>query len=100
MAYKQKDMNYFFVDELVIAQREDRVPRAERGRVEDPTAECLVHSGESVLDADSLPKSVDILAHHKPKKLWDGATTAPRVQRNVMDYGYRFHSRINWVDCI
>jgi DNA repair photolyase len=100
MAYKQKDMNYFFVDELIRAQKEDRAPKAERGRVEDPTAECLIHSGESVLDTDGLPKSVDVRAHHKPKKLWEGSKIAPVVQRNVMDYGYRFHSEINWVDCI
>jgi hypothetical protein len=100
MAYKQKDMNYFFVDELIRAQREDRAPRAERGRVEDPTAECLFHSGESVLTADGLPKTVDVRAHHKPKKLWEGSKTPPVVQRHVMDYGYRYHSEISWFDCI
>jgi DNA repair photolyase len=99
-AYKQKDMNYFYVDELIRAQREDRAPKSERGRIEDPTAECLVHSGESVLNADGIPKTVEVLGHHKPKKLWNGSKTPPEVQRNVMDYGYRFHSEINWVDCI
>ena len=100
MAYKQKDMNYFFVDELVRAHQENRDPKPERGRVEDPTAECLVHSGESVLDAAGVPKTVEVRAHHKPKKLWEGAKTPPIVQRNVMDYGYRLHSSINWIDCI
>jgi DNA repair photolyase len=100
MAYKQKDMNYFFVDELVRAQKENRAPKAERGRVEDPTAECLIHSGESVLDQDGLPKKVEVLSHHKPKKLWNGSKTPPAVQRSVMDYGYRLHSTINWVDCV
>jgi DNA repair photolyase len=99
-AYKQKDMNYFYVDELIRAQKEDRAPKSERGRIEDPTAECLVHSGESVLNADGMPKTVEVLGHHKPKKLWNGSKTPPEVQRNVMDYGYRFHSEINWVDCI
>jgi DNA repair photolyase len=99
-AYKQKDMNYFFVDELVRAQKENRAPKAERGRVEDPTAECLIHSGESVLNQDGLPKTVEVLSHHKPKKLWNGSKTPPKVQRCVMDYGYKLHSAINWIDCI
>ena len=99
-AYKQKDMNYFFVDELISAQRETRAPKAERGRVEDPTAECLIHSGESVLDPGGLPKSVEVLGHHKPKKDWKGAKTPPLIQRHVMDYGYGLHSDINWVDCV
>jgi DNA repair photolyase len=100
MAYKQKDMNYFYVDELIRAHDEDRAPKAERGRVEDPTAECLIHSGESVLEPGGAPKRVEVLSHHKPKKLWNGATTPPKVQRSMMDYGYRFHSAIHWVDCI
>jgi DNA repair photolyase len=99
-AYKQKDMNYFFVDELIRAQKENRAPKAERGRVEDPTAECLIHSGESVLDEKGVPKTVEVLGHHKPKKLWRGSNTPPPVQRNVMDYGYGLHSAINWIDCV
>ena len=100
MAYKQKDMNYFFVDELIRAHQEDRAPKAERQRVEDPTAECLVHSGESVVDQSGAPKTVEVRAHHRPRKDWGGAKTPPIVQRSVMDYGYRLHSKINWVDCI
>ena len=100
MAYKQKDMNYFFVDELVRAQSENRAPKAERGRVEDPTAECLIHSGESVLDASGSPVTVEVLSHHKLKKLWNGSKTPPEVRRSVMDYGYRLHSSIHWVDCV
>jgi DNA repair photolyase len=99
-AYKQKDMNYFFVDELIRAHEQDRAPKAERQRVEDPTAECLVHSGESVADENGEPRTVEVRAHHQPRKLWGGAKTPPMVQRSVMDYGYRLHSTIDWVDCI
>ena len=31
-AYKQKDLNYFYVDELIAAHKADRAPREERGR--------------------------------------------------------------------
>jgi len=78
MAYKQKDMNYFFVDELVRAQRENRAPRAERGRVEDPTAECLIHSGESVLDSARVLKTVAVFGYHKPKNIGPDQTHHPR----------------------
>jgi DNA repair photolyase len=98
-AYKQKDMNYFYVDELINAQRDNRAPKAERGRVEDPTAECLIHSGESVNGSDGNSSSVTVHAHHKPRKEW-GGQTPPAVTRNVMDFGYHLHSSINWVDCI
>ena len=99
-AYKQKDMNYFYVDELISAHSEDRAPKAERGRVEDPTAECLIHSGESVLDEEGTPRQVEVRAHHKPKKKWNGEKTPPAVMRSVMDFGYKLHSAIDWVDCI
>ena len=99
-AYKQKDMNYFYVDELINAQRENRAPKAERGRVEDPTAECLIHSGESVAAPDGSSRTVEVRAHHKPKKEWGGAKAPPAVIRSVMDFGYNLHSKIDWVDCI
>ena len=99
-AYKQKDMNYFYVDELIKAQAEGRAPKAERGRIEDPTAECLIHSGESVCDASGAPRVVEVHAYHKPKKDWGGAKTPPVVRRNVMDFKYGEHSTIDWVDCI
>jgi hypothetical protein len=59
-----------------------------------------VHSGESVADENGAPRTVEVRAHHQPRKLWGGAKTPPMVQRSVMDYGYRFHSTIDWVDCI
>lgn len=98
-AYKQKDMNYFYVDELIRAHEADRAPKPERGRVEDPTAECLIHSGESVKDEAGNPRTVEVFGFHKPKQDW-GGPVVPKVTRNVMDYGYRHHSKLNWVDCI
>ena len=99
-AYKQKDLNHYHVDELLRAHREGRAPRPERGRVEDPTAECLLHSGERVLDGNGNALRVEVRAHHKPKKDWYGSKTPPAVLRSVMDFGYRLHSGVDWVDCI
>ena len=97
-AYKQKDLNYFFVDELLAAHRDGRPPKRERGRVEDSTAECLIHSGESVRDENGVPLSVDVEAWHQPKKEW-GGSNPPMIRRHLMDYGYSLHSSIDWVDC-
>jgi hypothetical protein len=98
-AYKQKDMNYFYVDELIRAHEADEAPKQERNRLEDPTAECLIHSGESVRDAEGEIKTVEVRAYHIPQKKRDGLGV-PKVTRAVMDFGYRLHSPINWEDCI
>lgn len=97
-AYKQKDLNYFHVDELLRAHREGRPPRPERGRMEDPDTELLIHSGESVLGQDGVPEFVSVPGLHLPRKKW-GGPERPTVQRPKMDYGYRFHSNIDWIDC-
>lgn len=97
-AYKQKDLNYYFVDELLDAHAQKRPSRRERGRVEDPTAECLVHSGESVRDEHGNPRTVEVEAWHLPKKEW-GGPTPPKIHRHMMDYGYSLHSPIDWIDC-
>ena len=78
--------------------RPGRPPRRERGRVEDPTAECLVHSGESVRDEKGNPRTVEVEAWHLPKKEW-GGPTPPKIHRHMMDYGYSLHSPIDWIDC-
>lgn len=98
-AYKQKDLNYFYVDELLAAQREDRAPRPERGRSEDPTAETLIHSGETVRDADGKESFADVLGYHVPKSEWTNRQP-PRLRRRVMDFGYSLHSPIVWGDCV
>lgn len=97
-AFKQKDLNYFHVDELLLAHREGRSPRPERGRMEDPDTELLIHSGESVVGADGAPEYVTLPGLHLPRKKW-GGPVRPNVQRAKMDYGYRFHSNIDWIDC-
>jgi DNA repair photolyase len=98
-AYKQKDMNYFYVDELIRAHQADEAPKPERGRLEDPTAECLIHSGESVRDAQGQIQTVEVSGYHVPKKRREGLGV-PKVTRSVMDFGYRLHSTIDWKDCI
>ena len=98
-AYKQKDLNYFYVDELRNAYRQGRAPRPERGRTEDPTAELLVHSGETARDKDGNDRLARVLAFHLPRKEW-GGEKPPLIRRRVMDFGYAKHSKINWVDCI
>jgi len=99
MAYKQKDLNYFHVDELIDAHREARAPKCERGRLEDPSAEVLIHSGESVRDPQNHLRHANVHAYHLPRKTWPHKSTPPPLRRHVMDFGYRFHSPINWVDC-
>lgn len=99
LAYKQKDLNYYHVDELLAAHREQRAARSERGRSEDPSAEVLVHSGESVLDEAGAERRADVQAWHLPKSEWDGPCP-PAVRRPVMDFGYRLHSPIDWADCV
>ena len=97
-AYKQKDLNYYFVDELLDAHTDGRPPRRERGRIEDPTAECLIHSGESVRDENGNLRLVEVQAWHQPKKDW-GALRPPTIRRHMMDFGYALHSPIDWIDC-
>ena len=99
-AYKQKDLNYYYVDELILAHQGGRPPKPERRRVEDPTAECLIRSGESARDENGTVRRVEVRAYHQPKKEWNGSKTPPAVVRSVMDFGYRLHSDIDWVDCI
>ena len=101
-AFKQKDLNYYYVEELVAAEQEGRDPVEHKGRFEDPSTELLEHSGEFVRDEQGQPVEVEVMESN-PKKvgivaLRDG--TAPRLRRRKMDYGYRFHSDIDWVDCI
>ncbi len=101
-AYKQKDLNYFYVDELINAQRAGRAPKRERGRTEDPTAELLIHSGETVRKADGSDRFAQVRGLHLPRKKW-GANkplTPPMLRRRVMDFGYTQHSKINWIDCV
>lgn len=98
-AYKQKDLNYFYVDELRNAHRQGRAPRPERGRTEDPTAELLIHSGETVRDKDGKDRFKRVQALHLPRKEW-GGEKPPLIRRRVMDFGYEKHSRIDWIDCI
>lgn len=99
-AYKQKDLNYFHVDELIAAHQAGRSPRSERGRLEDPSAEVLVHSGESVLDDQRRILKAEVMALHRPRKEWGDPGYPPLIMRPVMDFGYNKHSIINWIDCI
>jgi DNA repair photolyase len=104
-AYKQKDLNYFYVDELINAHRADRAPKEERGRSEDPTAELLIHSGETVRNADGSDRTVEVHGWHLPKEEWlkdasGKAMSPPPIKRRVMDFGYAKHSKLNWIDCV
>ena len=100
-AYKQKDLNYFHVDELIKANAENRPPKPERSRSEDPTCEVLVRSGETVRDAAGNDKLVAVKALHLPRRKWPkGRRTAPKIDRRQMDFGYALHSTIDWVDCV
>lgn len=104
-AYKQKDLNYFYVDDLRSAHRAGRGPKPERGRTEDPTAEVLIHSGETVRDEQGKDRFATVRGWHLPKNEWikgpDGKPrTPPRIQRRVMDFGYAQHSKIDWIDCV
>jgi DNA repair photolyase len=100
-AYKQKELNYYYVDELIRANRENRPPAPERSRSEDPTAEALIHSGETVKDKDGNDRLVSVQALHMPRKDWPkGSRAAPVILRRMMDLGYHMHSKIDWVDCL
>jgi hypothetical protein len=101
-AFKQKDLNYFYVDELISAHNQGRTPKEERGRSEDPTAEVLVHSGETAKDAQGQDRVAAVRAWHLPRGQWGAGqpTEPPLITRRVMDFGYGQHSRINWEDCI
>lgn len=95
-AYKQKDLNYFYIDELIAAHEANRAPKEERGRIEDPSAEILIHSGESVIDRDGSTVMAEVEPLHIPKKKRPAGT----IHRPVMDFGYMSHSDIDWVDCV
>jgi DNA repair photolyase len=104
-AYKQKDLNYFYVDELIAANKADRAPREERGRSEDPTSELLIQSGETVRADDGSDRTVEVQGWHIPKKEWPKDASGkpvnpPVIKRRVMDFGYEKHSNINWIDCV
>jgi DNA repair photolyase len=101
-AYKQKDLNYFYVDDLIAAHSDGRAPKEERGRSEDPTAEVLIHSGETVKDAASQDRVAAVRAWHLPRKEWGGEDTRqpPEITRRVMDFGYALHSKVDWIDCV
>jgi len=93
------------VDELLDAHRTGRAPKPERGRTEDPTAELLVHSGETARDADRHDRLAEVQGLHMPRSEWQEVPgtkkkTPPVLRRRVMDFGYAQHSQIDWVDCI
>ena len=104
-AYKQKDLNYYYVDELINAHEANRAPKEERGRSEDPTSELLIHSGETVRNADGSDRTVEVQGWHIPKKEWPKDASGkpvnpPVIKRRVMDFGYAQHSKIDWIDCV
>jgi len=99
-AYKQKNLNYFFIDELLRAKTENRPPVPEQSRSEDPSTEVLVHSGETVKDKGN-DRLVRVRAWHLPRKKWPtGSRLAPMIKRRQMDFGYSMHSKIDWKDCV
>lgn len=98
-AFKSKDLNYYYIDELLRERQPGDKLRQQKGRVEDPDVEILEHSGEGVTDGAGHPVVVDVDDFAAPKSLWvDGRR--PVVSRQVMDFGYRGMSDIDWVDCV
>ena len=98
-AFKSKDLNYFYVDELLDADREGRTARAQKGRFEDPNVEVLEKSGEDVLDHQGNPIEVEVEDYSVAKREWiDGKP--PMIRRRMMNYGYKDISNRDWVDCV
>ena len=98
-AFKSKDLNYYYVEELLASIEEGRFPKRQKGRFEDPNVELLERSGEDVLDQDGNPIEVEVGDYTVAKKEWiDGKP--PRVRRRMMNYGYKEISNIDWVDCV
>jgi len=67
-AYKQKDLNYFHVDDSSKRTPKTARPNRKRSRSEDPTCEVLVRSGETVRDAAGNDKLVAVKALHLPRR--------------------------------
>ena len=98
-AFKSKDLNYYYVDELFAADREGRAPREQKGKAEDPDVEVLEKSGEAVLDQAGNPIEVEVRDYTVKKRDWiDGMP--PTIKREMMNYGYKEISNIDWVDCV
>jgi DNA repair photolyase len=98
-AFKSKDLNYYYVEELLDSQAEGRAPLEQKGRFEDPAVEMLEKSGEAVVDENGNPIQVEVGDYSVPKKKWTSGRPPP-IKRPVMDYGYRDISPINWIDSV
>jgi hypothetical protein len=86
-AFKSKDLNYYYVDELLAAVREGRSAKEQKGRFEDPNVELLERSGEDVLDQFGKPIEIEVGDYNEPKKKWiDGKPST--IKRRKMNYGY------------
>ena len=92
-------INYYFVDELLAADREGRRAKEQKGKFEDPNVEFLERSGENVLDQARSPIEVEVGDYNMPKREW-GGYRPPVIKRKVMNYGYKEISNIDWVDCV
>ena len=97
-AFKSKDLNYYYVDELLAADREGRDLKKQRGRFEDPDVEILEKSGEEVLGEEGNVMEVEVRDFYRGKK--EGWASAPRRKRRKMNFGYREISNIDWIDCV
>lgn len=98
-AFKSKDLNYYYVDELLAASREGRPAKEQKGRFEDPSVELLERSGENVLDPFGNPVEVEVGDYNVAKRAWiDGLP--PKTKRKKMNYGYSEISNRDWVDCV
>lgn len=98
-AFKSKDLNYYYVDELLAANREGRPAKEQKGRFEDPNVELLEKSGEDLLDQAGNPVEVEVRDFNVAKREWiDGKP--PTMKRKMMNYGYKEISNIDWVDCV
>ena len=98
-AFKSKDLNYFYVDELLDAHREGRPAKEQKGRFEDPNVEVLEKSGEGVLDQQGNPIEVEVGDFTVPQREW-GGYRPPMIKRRMMNYGYKDISNRDWVDCV
>ena len=98
-AFKSKDLNYYYVEELLQSIEEDRFPKEQKGRFEDPNIEVLEKSGEGVLDQQGNSIEVEVGDYNVAKREWiDGRP--PKIKRRMMNYGYKEISNRDWVDCV
>ena len=97
-AFKSKDLNYYYVDELLAAAREGRDLKKQKGRFEDPSVEILEKAGEEVLGEDGEMMEVEVRDFYIGKK--EGWGKAPVIKRRKMNFGYSEISNIDWVDCV